>query len=84
MTGGFGGMMSILVDGDDEAAKRVAAASRLFITATSLGGVESLIEHRRSVQSPETQVAGNLLRISVGLEDPDDLVADIESALEAA
>lgn len=81
MTGGFGGMLSILVEGDREAARRVAASTRIFVPATSLGGVESLIEHRRSVESPQSTVADNLIRISVGLEAPEDLVEDLERAL---
>lgn len=81
MTGGFGGMLSILVDGDREAARRVAASTRIFVPATSLGGVESLIEHRRSVESPQSTVADSLIRISVGLEAPEDLVEDLERAL---
>lgn len=84
MTGGFGGMMSILVDGDSETARRVAAATRVFVPATSLGGVESLIEHRRSVESPQSPVADTLIRISVGLEAPGDLIDDLEQALSAA
>lgn len=82
MRSGFGGMMSILVDGDAEAAKRVATATRLFIPATSLGGVESLIEHRKSVEGPHSIVPANLLRLSVGIEDVRDLIADIDQALQ--
>ena len=82
MSGGFGGMMSILVDSDAEGAKRVATATRLFIPATSLGGVESLIEHRKSVEGPHSVVPPNLLRLSVGIEDVRDLIADLEQALE--
>lgn len=80
---GFGGMMSILVDGDAEAAKRVATSTRLFIPATSLGGVESLIEHRKSVEGPHSIVPPNLLRLSVGIEDIRDLIADMDQALKA-
>jgi len=83
MSGGFGGMMSILVDSDAEGAKRVATATRLFIPATSLGGVESLIEHRKSVEGPHSVVPPNLLRLSVGIEDKGDLIADLEQALKA-
>lgn len=79
MTGGFGAMMSILVNGDAAEARRVAATTRLFVNATSLGGVESLIEHRASYQS--TPVPPNLLRISVGIEDPEELIADLGQAL---
>ena len=83
MRGGFGGMMSILVEGDAAAARRVATATKLFIPATSLGGVESLIEHRKSVEGPHSIVPPNLLRLSVGIEDVRDLIADLEQALEA-
>ncbi|MBT6087336.1 MAG: cystathionine gamma-synthase, partial [Rhodospirillaceae bacterium] len=68
--------------GADEA-KRVATACRVFVPATSLGGVESLIEHRATVEGPESAVPKNLLRVSVGIEDADDLIGDLESALAA-
>jgi len=84
MNGGFGGMLSIQVKGGAQAAKRVARATRLFMPATSLGGVESLIEHRATVEGPESAVPENLLRVSVGIEDADDLIADLEAALDAA
>jgi cystathionine gamma-synthase len=77
----FGGMMSIQVRGGREEAMAVAARCRLFIRATSLGGAHSLIEHRASVEGPRTRTPQNLLRLSVGLEHPDDLVADLEQAL---
>jgi cystathionine gamma-synthase len=76
-------MLSILVDGDADAARRVATATRLFIPATSLGGVESLIEHRKSVEGPHSIVPANLLRLSVGIEDVSDLIADLDQALGA-
>ena len=82
MTGGFGGMLSILVKGGAEEARRVATSTNVFIPATSLGGVESLIEHRRSVQSPDSVVADNLLRLSIGIEAPDDLASDLRQALD--
>ncbi|MGI9483303.1 MAG: trans-sulfuration enzyme family protein [Hyphomicrobiales bacterium] len=82
MQGGFGGMMSILVKGDEEDAKKVTAALKLFIPATSLGGVESLAEHRKTVEGPHSLVAENLIRLSVGIEHVDDLIADIDQALE--
>lgn len=86
MTGGFGGMLSLLVadDGGDAAARAraIAAGTSVFTPATSLGGVESLIEHRASVEGPHSVVPANLLRLSVGIEDPDDLIADLEAALE--
>ncbi len=81
MTGGFGGMLSILVKGGAAEAKSVATGARLFIPATSLGGVESLLEHRASIEGPHSAVAKNLLRLSVGIEDTADLIADLEQAL---
>ena len=81
MTGGFGAMLSLLVPGGAEGAKRVATRTRLFVPATSLGGVESLIEHRASVEGPRSAVPANLLRLSVGIERADELVADLERAL---
>ena len=81
MTGGFGGMMSIMIRGDATQAKRVATALQVFVPATSLGGVESLAEHRKSVEGPDSIVPGNLLRLSIGIEAADDLIADLEQAL---
>jgi cystathionine gamma-synthase len=78
---GFGAMISIRVHGGEAAAMQVAARVRLFTRATSLGGVESLIEHRASVEGPNTPTPRDLLRISIGLEDPDDLIADLRQAL---
>jgi cystathionine gamma-synthase len=80
----FGAMLSVQVAGGRAAALRVAGALRLFTNATSLGGAESLVEHRASVEGPEPVSPANLLRLSVGLEDPDDLVADLRQALAAA
>ena len=80
MTGGFGGMLSMLVHGDAATARAVAGRTRLIVPATSLGGVETLIEHRASVEGPHSLVAENLLRLSVGIEDVDDLVPDLEQA----
>ncbi len=77
----FGGMLSIQVRGGADAAIRTAGRTQLFTQATSLGGVESLIEHRASVEGPHTTTPVNLLRISVGLEHPDDLIADLAQAL---
>ncbi len=84
MTGGFGGMLSLLVDGDAAAAQAVAARTRLIVPATSLGGVESLIEHRATIEGPLSVVPKNLLRLSIGIEDPADLIADLEQALAGA
>ncbi|MEC9151617.1 MAG: aminotransferase class I/II-fold pyridoxal phosphate-dependent enzyme [Pseudomonadota bacterium] len=84
MVGGFGGMLSIRLKGGPETSRRVAAACRLFKPATSLGGVESLIEHRGTVEGPESLTPKDLLRISVGIEDPGDLIVDLEEALKVA
>jgi cystathionine gamma-synthase len=84
MTAGFGGMLSLLVDGGAAAARAVAAGTQLFVPATSLGGVESLIEHRATIEGPHSQVPANLLRLSIGIEDPADLIADLEQALAGA
>jgi cystathionine gamma-synthase len=77
----FGAMLSIQLRGGREAALAVAGRLRLFTNATSLGGCESLVEHRASVEGPNPRSPQNLLRISVGLEDGDDLVADFAQAL---
>lgn len=81
MKGGFGAMLSLLIAGDADDAIRVATRTRLFVPATSLGGVESLIEHRATVEGPNSIVPANLLRISVGIERVDELIADLEQAL---
>ncbi len=81
MTGGFGGMLSVQLRGGKAAAMRVASGVQLFTRATSLGGTESLIEHRASVEGPQTRTPDNLLRLSVGIEDPEDLIADLREAL---
>lgn len=77
----FGGMLSFQVKGGTQEAMAVAARVKVFTRATSLGGVESLIEHRASVEGPETRAPENLLRVSVGLEHVDDLIADLDQAL---
>ncbi|HEX2215809.1 MAG TPA: aminotransferase class I/II-fold pyridoxal phosphate-dependent enzyme [Xanthobacteraceae bacterium] len=84
MTGGFGGMLSIRVNGGERAAVDTAARVEVWKRATSLGGVESLVEHRASVEGPASPCPPDLLRLSVGLEDPDDLFADLDRALRAA
>ncbi len=84
MSGGYGGMLSIRVRGGAAAAIAVAARVRVFKRATSLGGVESLIEHRASIEGPDTRTPDDLLRLSVGIEDPEDLARDLEEALAAA
>jgi cystathionine gamma-synthase len=78
---GWGGMLSFQVQGGREAAMAVAQRLRLFTRATSLGGPHSLIEHRASVEGPASKTPQSLLRASIGLEHPDDLVADLEQAL---
>ena len=77
----YGGMMSILVKGGAVEARKVVNSVQIFAQATSLGGVESLIEHRASVEGPDTKTPQNLIRISVGLEHIDDLIADLDQAL---
>ncbi len=77
----FGGMLSFLVRGGRTEALGVTAKTKLFTRATSLGGVESLIEHRASSEGPTSTTAQNLLRLSIGLEHSDDLIADLRQAL---
>ncbi len=84
MTGGFGGMLSVRVKAGEASAIDAAARVEVWKRATSLGGVESLIEHRASVEGPDTPCPPDLLRLSVGLEDADDLYADLDRALRAA
>jgi len=81
---GFGGMVSFQLRGGREEAFRVAANVHLFTRGTSLGGVESLIEHRASIEGPTTRTPDNLLRLSIGLEHPHDLIEDLTQALEGA
>ena len=78
----FGGMLSVQIRGGRDAALALTQRLRLFTRATSLGGPESLIEHRASVEGPTTKAPENLLRISVGLENMDDLIEDLEQALK--
>jgi len=82
MTNGYGAMLSVMILGDDHDAIAVTNKLVLFATATSLGGVESLVEHRYSVEGPDSQTPHNLLRISVGLENIDDLINDWQQALQ--
>jgi cystathionine gamma-synthase len=84
MQGGFGGMLSIRVRGGEAAAIATAAHIALWKRATSLGGTESLVEHRASVEGVGTPAPPDLLRLSVGIEDTGDLIADLEQALERA
>jgi cystathionine gamma-synthase len=81
MQGGFGGMLSIRVKGGEAAAVRCAARVKLWKRATSLGGVESLIEHRASIEGPSTPVPRDLLRLSAGIESAEELLADLAQAL---
>lgn len=83
MQGGYGAMLSFCVRGGRDEAFAIAGRMKYFTRATSLGGVESLVEHRASVEGPHTVTPQNLLRLSVGLEHADDLIADLEQALSA-
>ncbi len=77
----FGGMLSLEVKGGRDAAMNVTAKTKIFTRATSLGGVESLIEHRASIEGPGTTSPEGLLRLSIGLENADDLIEDLDQAL---
>ncbi|HEX4859436.1 MAG TPA: aminotransferase class V-fold PLP-dependent enzyme [Usitatibacteraceae bacterium] len=81
MQGGFGGMLSIRVRGGTSAAIATAAGVEVWKRATSLGGVESLLEHRASVEGPGSPAPDDLLRLSVGIENVDDLIDDLDEAL---
>jgi len=82
MHGGFGAMLSIRIRGGEDRAIATAAKLRLWKRATSLGGVESLVEHRASVEGPNSPCPRDLLRLSVGIESVDDLYNDIVQALK--
>jgi cystathionine gamma-synthase len=84
MHGGFGGMLSIRIKKGEAAAIAVAAGVGLWKRATSFGGIESLIEHRASIEGEGSPCPGDLLRLSVGLEDADELYFDLQRALAAA
>ena len=79
----FGGMLSLEVKGGREPAMKMSNRTKIFTRATSLGGVESLIEHRASIEGPGTQSPEGLLRLSIGLENADDLIADLDQALKS-
>jgi cystathionine gamma-synthase len=81
MLHGYGGMMSILVKGGASETLKLASHLRLITHATSLGGVESLVDHRQSAEGAASLSPANLLRISVGIEDVHDLIQDFEQAL---
>ena len=78
---GFGGMVSFLIDGNEKEAIKIVGRSKIIKRATSLGGVESTWEHRRSSEGENSVSLSNLIRISVGLEHPDDIIEDLERAL---
>ena len=81
MRGGFGGMLSLRVRGDAQRALEIVKRCRVFTRATSLGGVESLIEHRYSIEGANSPIPQDLVRLSIGIECVDDLIADLEQAL---
>jgi len=81
MKGGFGSLLSFRVDGDIDQTLAVAGRLQLITSATSLGGVETLIEHRHSLEPEENAIPENLLRLSVGIEHIDDLINDLDQAL---
>jgi cystathionine gamma-synthase len=74
-------MISLRIDSDETGALRMATGTDLFMPATSLGGVESLIEHRKTVEEGTSVVPGDLVRLSVGIEDAGELIADLERGL---
>jgi cystathionine gamma-synthase len=84
MSDGFGGMMSLLLKTDFEGAKKFCTKLNLIIPATSLGGSETLAEHRKTIEGPESPVPDNLVRLSIGIENVNDLIADLEQALQQA
>ena len=81
---GFGGMLSFTVSGGAATALRLAGALRIVTRATSLGGTHTLIEHRASIEGPETKAPPGLLRVSIGLEHPDDIIDDLRNAFDVA
>ncbi|MGI9200910.1 MAG: trans-sulfuration enzyme family protein [Woeseiaceae bacterium] len=81
MDGGFGGMLSLRVDGSEGDALDVVKRCRVFTRATSLGGVESLVEHRYSIEGEDSPIPKDLIRLSIGIESADDLIADLEQAM---
>ncbi|WP_421786463.1 trans-sulfuration enzyme family protein [Hyphobacterium sp.] len=82
MTNGFGGMLSLRLAGGFDAARRLAAATKVFIQATSLGGVESLIEHRQPIEGPDSPTPKDLVRLSCGIEPAEALIDDLRQALD--
>jgi cystathionine gamma-synthase len=81
MDGGYGMLISVRVKGGEEGARATMNRLELFTDATSLGSTESLVEHRSRIEGEGTPVPPDLLRLSIGLEDPDDLLADLRQAL---
>ena len=84
MDGGFGGMLSLQIKGGEEGALNVAKRCKVFSRATSLGGVESLIEHRYTIEGESSPVPRDLLRLSIGIESVEDLIADLEQACQSS
>jgi cystathionine gamma-synthase len=84
MRDGFGALLSFRVRGGEAAARAVASRTRVIKQATSLGGVESLIEHRASIEGPASKLPDDLLRLAVGIEDPEDLIGDLRQALDSS
>jgi cystathionine gamma-synthase len=82
MQGGFGGMMSFMVEGGEEAAIKVAASVETIRRAISFGGLETTIEQRRGMEGPLSTTPPELLRLSIGIEHSDDLIADLAQALD--
>lgn len=82
MVNGFGGMVSIKLKGGLEAAKQLTKRTKVFMQATSLGSVESLIEHRKLIEGKESKVEDNLVRLSIGIESYEDLINDLEQAIK--
>lgn len=78
---GYTGMLSLRLAAGEAAARALTLGTRLFVPATSLGGIESLIEHRRAVEGPQSTVPVDLVRISVGIEDTDELITDLDAAI---
>ena len=81
MAGGFGGMLSVHIAGGGPAALGVAKRLKIFLRATSLGGTESLVEHRATIEGPEGPAPEDMLRLSIGIEAVEDLIADFDRAL---
>lgn len=82
MTGGFGGLLSIRLKGGASAARKLCASTKVFLQATSIGGVESLIEHRKPIEGPSSPTPDDLVRLSCGIEAADDLIEDLTAVLD--